>query len=159
MQGYYIKALAAAQRNDPGAIISNDSGIAAIVANGKTIELTNVMQHDYATGAQTVERQIDRALGIVAPAAPAAPPLPAASDAWTVGAVITEGNKTFEVRNTPFGPMPFLVKAAPAAAPAATVVSERAAFVAFIKAQLSTSDSAEVQTALVAQLTWISRRV
>ena len=74
-QDYYIKALAAAQKIDPEATISNDSGIAAITAIGKVIELTNVLQHDYVTSAQTVEQQLTLA-GIIAAVIPAPAPAP-----------------------------------------------------------------------------------
>jgi hypothetical protein len=68
MQGYYIAALAAAQKIDGEATVSNDSGLATItLKDGRMILLTNALQADVASGAQTVEQQVNRALGIVAP--------------------------------------------------------------------------------------------
>ena len=92
------------------------------------------------------------------PKPPAPAPTPAASDAWVIGSIITEGGKTYEVRDTPFGAMKFLVKNAPVAPASATVASERADYVAYIKTRLLASDDANVQAELVAQLTWLSKR-
>lgn len=83
---------------------------------------------------------------------------PAASDAWTqvpVGTIIQEDGKSYEVRDTPFGHMKFLIRATPAAP---SVATERASYVEFIKGRLALTADLEAQAELVALLGWLSKR-
>lgn len=77
MQEWYILCLKHIQKTYPEATISNDTGIAAITANGITVNLTNVMQLDYTKRLTTPEEQMNKAFGIV-PVKPVIPskPLP-----------------------------------------------------------------------------------
>ncbi len=92
------------------------------------------------------------------PKPPAPPAVPAGSDAWTqvdAGTIITEGGQSFEVRDTPFGKMKFLVRAT-AAQP--SVATERAAYVDYIKSRVSITADLEAQAELMELLDWLSYR-
>ena len=91
-------------------------------------------------------------------AKPKPPAPPPTTSGLVIGSIITEGGKTYEVRDTPFGAMKFLVKNAPVAPASLTVASERADYVAYIQARLSETDDSHVQSELMALLSWLSKR-
>jgi hypothetical protein len=154
-QGYFILCLKEVQKTHPDATISIDSGIAAITAGDKTVELTNALQHGYASGAQTIEQQMNRALGIVPPAPPAPTPSPAPIHQYGVPFVDIDG-KTYEWQEWPFGDLKVRVKAVDSAV--SGVASERAAFSGYLKGRLLETAEPIAQAELISALTWLSKR-
>lgn len=95
------------------------------------------------------------------PKPPAPPIVPAASDAWRdaePGSIITMAGVNYEVIGSPFGNMIRKLKTPPAPIPVTTVAEERIAMAGYIRAQLAADDDEKVQTALIAQLTWLGKR-
>jgi hypothetical protein len=89
------------------------------------------------------------------------PPVVASVDLMEDGTLIKEGNKTYEVRSTPFGKMKFLVKpTTPSPTPGPSdALAERTAFVEYIQERLGATYNPSVQDELIVLLTWLSKRV
>jgi hypothetical protein len=95
------------------------------------------------------------------PNPPAPTPTPAASDAWRdaePGTIITMAGISYEVIGSAFGNMIRKLKTPPVVVPVATVAEERAAMAGYIREQLAVDEDEKVQAALMAQLTWLSKR-